>query len=224
MPYNLVTSTKYNLDISNIENYIRSNGDFNFSYFDKWLEGWLKVFVNAEVDTQLQISNLQNVQTTGPMEIFLQDVIFNSYEHKLNFVINGVTDYLKKHSVKVQKIPASRFSQDIKWSRMKDNSTKDISEPIFITSLPKDGFKEVVIDGNHRLTTLLSQGAQTVDCVTIKPEVILENDILLFSIDKAIFSFVIEHYVFQQHVKNGTDHKVLFNSSSINTIFSMWNK
>lgn len=210
---------KYYLDIPELRRFLYSHYRFNFEYFDQWIDGWINVFTNAERDTDTQIDNLMKHGVPN-FEVFLQNVHFGEITFKFNFIINGAREYIKKKQVKAKKINASKFSENIKWTKESGKTSHELTEPIFITGLPMDNYTHVVIDGNHRLTELLEKGVTEIKYIEIPPIDILKEKILIFTIDKAIYAFMIEIKKYQLSVrKNEYPHKLLFESSNINNAF-----
>jgi hypothetical protein len=131
---------------------------------------------------------------------------------------------VKNSKINPKKIKANQFSKQIKWSKESGITTHDINNPIFLTTLPLDDYMYVVIDGNHRLTELLAKGATEVSCIDIHPMEIINHNILMFTIDKAMYSFIVEAKVFQQHLNLKIHpHEALFKSSNINNAFKKMN-
>ena len=223
MAFDLASLEEYSLDINELRSYIYKHYQLNFEYFDQWIDGWIKVFKNAENDTTIQINNLKE-NGFPAFEIFTQNVHFGRVTFKFNFIIEGAKEYVKNSKVKPTKIKANEFSKQIKWSNEGGATTHDINNPIYLTTLPMDKYMYVVIDGNHRLTELLKNGVTEVSCIDIHPMEIINQNILLFTIDKAIYAFMIEAKVFEQHLKlNNHPHELLFKSSNINNAFKKLN-
>ncbi|WP_332698914.1 ParB/Srx family N-terminal domain-containing protein [Halalkalibacter lacteus] len=223
MAFDYTNLKEYSLDIDELRNYFYKHYRLNFKYFDQWIDGWIKVFKNAEKDTAIQINNLK--KTGFPdFEVYRQNVHFGRVTFKFNFIIEGAKDYVKNSNIKQKKIKANQFSEQIKWSKESGTTTHDINNPIFLTTLPMEDYMYVVIDGNHRLTKLLAKGATEVSCIDIHPMEIINHNILMFTIDKAIYAFMVEHKAFQQHLNlNIHPHEALFNSSNINNAFKKMN-
>lgn len=223
MAFDLANLEEYSLDIDELRNYIYKHYQLNFEYFDKWIDGWFKVFKNAEKDTAIQINNLKKIGVPA-VEVFTQNVHFGRVTFKFNFIIESAKEYVKNSKIKPRKIKAGEFSKYIKWSNESSATTHDIHNPIYLTTLPLDKYMYIVIDGNHRLTKLLEDGVTEISCIDIYPMEIINHDILMFTIDKAIYAFMVEAKVFQQHLKlNNHSHQLLFKSSNINNAFKELN-
>ncbi|YBV92791.1 hypothetical protein M1D53_11585 [Bacillus sp. PK9-021] len=223
MAFDLANLEEYSLDIDELRKYLYKHYKLNFEYFNQWLDGWIKVFKNAERDTVIQIDRLKE-NGFPAVEVFTQNVHFGKVIFRFNFIIEGAKEYVKNSKIKPKKIKASEFSKQIKYSNETSVTTNDISNPIYLATLPMGKYMHVVIDGNHRLTELLKNGATEVSCIDIHPMEIINHNILLFTIDKAIYAFIVEAKVFEQHLKlNKHPHELLFKSSNINNAFKKLN-
>lgn len=223
MAFDLANLEEYSLDIDELHKYLYKHYKLNFEYFNQWLDGWIKVFKNAERDTVIQINRLKE-NGFPAVEVFTQNVHFGKAIFKFNFIIEGAKEYVENSKIKPKKIKASEFSKQIKYSNETSATTNDINNPIYLATLPMDKYMYVVIDGNHRLTELLKNGATEVSCIDIHPMEIINHNILLFTIDKAIYAFIVEAKVFEQHLKiNNHPHELLFKSSNINNAFKKLN-
>ncbi|KYG33461.1 hypothetical protein [Priestia endophytica] len=222
MAFDYPNLKEYSLDIDELRNYIYKHFHLDFEYFDQWIDGWMKVLKSCEKDTDKQVNSLK--ENGFPMfEVFLQEMHFGGVTFKFNFIIDGAKDYVKTTQPKPKKMKASQFSKDIKWSRMQDDPKSELNNPILLATFPVENYMSVVIDGNHRLTKLLEKGEREVDYIHINPMDIINHNILLFTIDKAMYAFIIEAKVFQQHLEKGTPHKDLIESSNINNGFKEFN-
>ena len=223
MAFDLANLEEYSLDLNELRNYLHKYYRLDFKYFDQWIDGWIKVFKNAERDTTNQINTLKE-NGVPAVEVFTQNVHFGRVTFKFNFIIEGAKGYVKDSKIKPKKIKANEFSKQIKWSKEVSTTTHEINSPIYLTTLPMDKYMYVVIDGNHRLTELLKKGVTEVSCIDIHPMEIINHDILLFTIDKAIYAFMVEAKVFEQHLKlHNHSHELLFKSSNINNAFKKLN-
>ncbi|MGZ9869592.1 hypothetical protein ACU3L3_14330 [Priestia endophytica] len=222
MAFDYPNLREYSLDIDELRNYIYKHFRLNFEYFDQWIDGWMKVLKNCEKDTDKQVDNLK--KKGFPMfEVFSQDMHFGRVTFKFNFIIEGAKDYIRTTQLKPKKMKAGQFFKDIKWSRMQGNPENELNKPIFLATFPVENYMSVVIDGNHRLTRLLEKGEKEVSYIHIDPMTIISHNILMFTIEKAMYAFIIEAKVFQQHLEKGTPHQVLFESSNINNAFKKFN-
>lgn len=224
MAFDYANLKEYSLDTDELRNYFYQHYRLNFKHFDEWLDGWIKVFKNAEKDTAIQVSNLKKTGFPA-FEVFSQNVHFGRATFTFNFIVEGAKAYVKNNKIKPKKIKANQFSKEIKWSKESGTTTHDINNPIFLTTLPMgDNYMYVVIDGNHRVTTLLAKGATEISCIDIHPMEIINHNILMFTIDKAMYAFMVEAKVFQQHLNlNIHSHEALFKSSNINNAFKEMN-
>ena len=74
MAYDFSTLTKYDLNLKELRNFVLQN-QFDFKYYDEWVNGWMNVFINAEIDTLTQIQNLEK-KDIPDSEVFIKEVSF----------------------------------------------------------------------------------------------------------------------------------------------------
>lgn len=116
------------------------------------------------------------------------------------------------------------FVDKVMWTEEESESTHEINDPVYLATLPIGNKMHLVIDGNKRVSQLLRSGANEITYNDISITNIIEQQILLFTIEKAMYAFLIESYTFQQHLKRGRyTHKDIFESSNIFNAFKALN-
>lgn len=217
MPFDYPNFREYEFDYDELHSYISSNQRFDFLFFDEWLDSWIKILKNTEIDTQKQIKNLYKNGMYN-FEVFKQDIHFDDLTFKLNFIINGADDFVKRGQPKVQRIKSANFFQKIKWTEEHGLSTKPLSKPIYIVLFPM-GYDGLVIDGNHRLTQLLKKKQNGIDSILFFPKEVIEQNILIFTVEKAMYAFLIEFNSFNQSTQMQSNNEKLFKTSFIHSAF-----
>lgn len=217
MPFDYPNFREYEFDYDELHSYISSNQRFDFLFFNEWLDSWIKILKNTEIDTQKQIKNLYKNGIYN-FEVFQQSIHFGDLTFKLNFIINGADDFVKREKPKVQRIKSTNFYRKIKWTEEYKLSTKSLSKPIYIVLFPM-GYDGLVIDGNHRLTQLLKKKQNTIDSIILYPEEIVGQNILLFTVEKAMYAFILEFHRFNHSLQMQFDHEQLFKTSFIHNSF-----
>lgn len=221
MPYNLSTSTNYKLDLVAIRTFIEKNSKIKFHFYKKWLNNWMFVLENAEKETQKQIENLPKV-SNQITQVFNQDIFFGSYKLSLNFIVDAAISYVAHNNILLKKEPIINFkNSNIKWSA--DSGTNYTNGPIIIAYFPMSVHRFLVIDGNHRVFESIKGNKSCIDTVLLKPEELMNSSTLPFSIDKAVYGFMVEAGNMNQLLKTNSD-ALVFKSSAVNTFFKMWNK
>ncbi len=222
MAYDYSTLTKYDLNIKELRNHVLQN-QFDFKYYDEWINGWMNVFINAEIDTLTQIQNLER-NGVPLFEVFVKEISFGNADFKFNFIVEGAKNYIKNSKATPKKIPVSEFLKKVMWTEEETESSHEINDPVYLTTLPTGNKMYLLIDGNKRVSQLLRSGANEIKYFDISAEDIIEQQILLFTIEKAMYAFLIETYTFQQHLKRGRyTHKDIFESSNIFKAFKALN-
>jgi|SRR5690625_1553353 len=224
MPFDYPNIQRYEVDFDDLQFYVQNNFRIDFDYYNEWLDGWIRVLKNAEIDTQTQIDSLLENGVYN-FEVFQQDVFFGNITFKLNFIINGVDDFVKKTKPKTLKFKSKDFSKNIKWTREEEPSSKPLSNPIYLVWFPMHGYEYLVIDGNHRVTEQLDKNKNEINGILIEPTTIINNGILLFSVEKAMYTFIVEsNFMKEEIIKGEHSHKKLFESSFINHGLKVFNK
>lgn len=225
LAFNYVKAEKYDLDFDNLANHLSQNQIINFDYYKEWIEGWLRVIKNADKDTDIQVENLRK-NGLPAFEVFTLPVYLGEFNFILNFIVEGANAHIEKKNPPVEKFAINRFDSEISWTKENKDTSHDINKPIIITALPLEGYeKKVVIDGNHRVTMLYANNVSTINGFFIEPADIIQDNILILSIDKAIYSFIIETEVFRHHLRIGKhSHADILKSSNINNAFKKFNR
>ncbi|MFC5591682.1 hypothetical protein ACFPRA_22610 [Sporosarcina soli] len=223
MAYDFSTLTKYDLDLKELQKDVLQK-EFDFMYFDEWLNGWMNVFKNAEIDTSTQILNLEK-NGIPPFEVFVKEISFGKANFKFNFIVEGAKNYINNSKVSPNKMSGKDFFSKVMWTEEEIESTHEINDPVYLVTFPTGNKMYLLIDGNKRVSQLLKGGINEITYFDISPINIIEQQILLFTIEKAIYAFLIESYTFQQHLKRGKyTHKDIFKSSNIFNAFKTLNE
>lgn len=106
-----------------------------------------------------------------------------------------------------------------------DSSSKQLTTPIYLVWYPMENYNYLVIDGNHRLSQLLETGQKEIQGILINPMDVIDEEILLFTVEKAMYAFLVEANFMKKGTRKGQyTHKQLFDSSGINNAFMILNK
>lgn len=222
MAYDFSTLSKYDINLGELRSYISQN-KFNFEYFDEWLDGWMNIFKNAEKDTLTQIKNLEEMGIP-PFEVFVKEVHLGNVAFKFNFIIEGVKNHLKINGAALKKMSVDKFLKTVTWTKEDTESTHEINDPVYLTRLPLDDKIYLLIDGNTRVSQLLKNEANEINYYDILPTDIINEQILLFTIEKVMLAFLLETYTFKKHLNKGEfTHRYIFKSSSIFHTFEKLN-
>jgi|SRR5699024_5771192 len=225
MAFHYVKAKEYSLDLDRLADHYKQNQFLDFDYYKEWIDGWIKVIRNTDKDTDNQIDSIKK-DGLPAFEVFDMPVYLGGQEFILNFIVEGANAHIKDRNVPITKIPIRQFDSEIVWTKEKSDSSHNIDRPIIITPLPLDGpDKKIVIDGNHRISKLYEDHVPQINGYMIEPMYIVQDNILILTVDKAIYSFIMETEAIRRHLKIGKhSHELLFKSSLINNGFQKFNK
>src|SRR5699024_7267019 len=180
---------------------------------------------DKQTERQLEMMSFNSI----PDNIFFQDASFGDFDFTLNFDIDKAFEFVNKYNVTKKEIMINWFGMDIMWNEENGQTRHDINESIIITDLPLGRFKQVVIDGNHRLTKLKKDNVATVNVREILPLHILQHGILPYVVDQVLYTFILEttsfNYLLNNLLEEGyKSHEDLYKISNIHNTFKTLNK
>lgn len=87
-----------------------------------------------------------------------------------------------------------------------DSSSKQLTTPIYLVWYPMENYNYLVIDGNHRLSQLLETGQKEIQGILINPMDVIDEEILLFTVEKAMYAFLVEANFMKKELEKANIH------------------
>jgi len=182
----LNASSLYNEIMNNYSAYSSLNN------FHDYLENWCAVMLNAfktEENKEFIFKGLEQYYT---------EIIIPNCAIRIHFCISDAKKYICDYDC--QSIPLSAFATfdncvaTVKYTEVNCDNGFDYSncsEPIIAIEYPKDGFRYLVIDGNHRLSFLSKNNIKdSVDVILLS----LKDTLSLIhsEFEKSVYLFLLE--------------------------------
>lgn len=221
MPYNFITGQKYNFDFNAIYNSLMQNPIFEKQ--KSYAQKWMKIFQQLDFyDTNIvNISDIISHIKMGEVyqyKFFLEDetffLHFNIEERKHNVL-------LELQPYPSQQLPLSQFGTKRGYIQYTNEPqpSHDINyknSPIILCEFPIEDTRFIVIDGNHRITSLINKGEKTVEAVGCHP---MNRKSFISNVDWAMYLFKLETYQICCHVDQGEDIESLIKGSNAYNTF-----
>lgn len=195
---NNVENYRFELDSDQITNAIETNKRLyrnmpNLKYFfNDWEIALLKTYESERNKTLILRNSM----------FFYEPIIIDGFEMRIHFNIDKAIEL--SDLINSQKIPlgiigekqTSTFAPLIKYSSIANLKSfehfSNCTEPILLVNFCHNGFFYLVIDGNHRITSMKKEHRKSVDAKLL-PNVLVDK-IFYSSFEKAIYYFLFEGF------------------------------
>ncbi len=191
MPINMLTEQKYEIDYVKLheemmELPIFSNKGIQSMYIDNWVNSLRQADENS-VESYFDPNNrvLAAKEKKEAPETFQTVVNLKTAEAYIHFRVSRIIQILEMNGVDASQaisIDIDEFKEKkrINWTETKDEGTKN--EPIIIVPFTiGKTFKELVIDGNHRITKAIRDNQKDIKAFFVAPEALVDNHLLSVS-------------------------------------------
>lgn len=203
MPINMITEQKYDIDYQKMRNELMELNIFHDKNIQqKYVSMWIGELMNADsisVNSYFDSQNrelLLKEKLEAP-EIFQTLVRMKNNDMYIHFRVSRIIQMLKMNKVTkadAQDIEIDEFTshRTIIWTETEKTVEND--DPIIIVPFTiGKTYKELVIDGNHRITTAIRARKKIIKAFIVSPYTIVANNLL-----SSIFDLLL--YVFQNEV------------------------
>jgi len=203
MPINIITGQTYEIDyqklrIELMEMDIFRDKSLQQMYVDKWVAELMLADTDS-VKSYLEPNNQELIkkEKQEAPETFQTLVKWKDSDIYVHFRVSRIKQMLEKAGVTeadAQEIALEEFAahKRIRWTE-----TEDVAEgetPILMVPFTiGETEKNLVIDGNDRITTALKNKKKSIKAITINPEGLIKNHLLSSSFD-------LLYYIFQNEV------------------------
>ncbi len=199
MPINMITGQKYSIDYQKMRNELMELNIFNDKTIQqKYVDTWVNELMNADsisVSSYFDPNNrelLLKEKLEAP-EIFQALVKMKTNDMYIHFRVSRIIQMLKINNVSeadAQDIEIGEFTshRTISWTETEKNVEND--KPIIIVPfMIGKTYKELVIDGNHRITTAIREGKKYIKAFILSSQAVVENKLLSSSFDLLLYVF-----------------------------------
>lgn len=218
MPFNFTTSNEYRFDFNVLYKTMMENSIFK--QYEFYVRRWVHIFENIELLDRTDSDHFLNRKNFG--EFFQYGFSIEDQVFYLHFNIETI-----KHSVlaepqpyPLQALPLSVFGTTrgfVQYTnepyQMKNIPT---NTPIILCEFPIEDTRFIVIDGNHRVTSLIKKGEKNVDVVGCHP---MNRKSFMSNVDWAMYLFKLESYHISYRVDQGENFNSLVKISNAYNVF-----
>lgn len=194
MPFDLQTMNEYHIDYDEVftilnNEKILDDKEIQEQYLIHWMK-WLKE--NDEIVVKDMYQNIEYIEKSlaKEPEIFTQEIFFGSQKVLIQFRISHILNCILPQATKedILSLDIEEFTSEnssIKWTKVDDISirSKKINNPIILIPYNCGNYLELLIDGNHRVTTILRESKTKVEAVRLKSQALVAFKCFISSFD-----------------------------------------
>lgn len=224
MPINMMTGKPYGINYPNMrkelmEMKIFHNKELQQMYIDKWVAELMEADKNSVTSyTDPNNQSMIMMEKMEAPETFQTIVNMQENELFIHFRVSRIIQMLQMSGI--TEADAIEISIDefidkkvINWTST--DSIVDREDPIIIFPFTiGKTYKELVVDGNHRVTTAIQKKKKTVKAIIVDPNAAVLNHMLSSSFDELLYVFQNEVVWMGSHYnENIEDEKMLIMQS-----------
>lgn len=224
MPINIMTGKPYIINYSNMrrelmEMEIFHDKELQKMYVDKWVAELMEADKNS-VDSYTDPKNQSMImkEKMEAPEIFRTIVKMKENEMFIHFRVSRIIQMLHMSGITESDaidISINEFidKKSINWTGTEDFIDRE--DPIIIFPFTiGETYKELVVDGNHRVTTAIQKKKKIVKAIIVDPNAAELNHMLSSSFDELLYVFQNEVVWMGSHYnENIEDEKILITQS-----------
>lgn len=224
MPINMMTGKPYGINYPNMrkelmEMKIFHDKELQQMYIDKWVAELMEADKNSVTSyTDPNNQSMIMMEKMEAPETFQTIVNMQENELLIHFRVSRIIQMLQMNGI--TEADAIEISIDefidkkvINWTST--DSIVDREDPIIIFPFTiGKTYKELVVDGNHRVTTAIQKKKKTVKAIIVDPNAAVLNHMLSSSFDELLYVFQNEVVWMGSHYnENIEDEKMLIMQS-----------
>lgn len=224
MPINMMTGKPYGINYPNMrkelmEMKIFHDKELQQMYIDKWVAELMEADKNSVTSyTDPNDQSMIMMEKMEAPETFQTIVNMQENELLIHFRVSRIIQMLQMS--RITEADAIEISIDefidkkvINWTST--DSIVDREDPIIIFPFTiGKTYKELVVDGNHRVTTAIQKKKKTVKAIIVDPNAAVLNHMLSSSFDELLYVFQNEVVWMGSHYnENIEDEKMLIMQS-----------
>lgn len=223
MPYNFCVMEPY---VINYEDFLETalrfpqflaNPEWQAHYIKDWVDtlAQLDAIITKQMKDDNTVKQLVKDAQEEP-EVFNQPVFIGKNTFNLQFRISAVLKILQK-SAKIEAaitLPIANFSnEDILWTITSSPGKTTLSEPVVLVEFPFGKYHWLVIDGNHRISTCIANGASTIMAYRLSGKSIINNKLFASGFDQYFYAMIWELAKAKNMLDNGYSDKEILSRS-----------
>lgn len=224
MPINMMTGEKYRIDYKKLQIELMNmpifhNKNIQQMYVDKWVAELMEADVDS-TNSYLDPANKELMvrEKLEAPETFQTVVHMKDNEMYIHFRVSRILQKLKMSGITeadATDISIEEFKEKkiINWTET--NKTVEREDPIIIVPFTiGETYKELVIDGNHRITTAIKNNKKTLKAIILDPNEMVANHLFSSSFDLLLYIFQNETVWMGSHfLQNVPDERILMTHS-----------
>ena len=203
MPINLLTGKKYVIDYRGLSEELMELPIFHTKSIQNWyVKQWIKVLKEADEDSVASYFSLENAglvikEKVEAPELFQLPVNWNLTSAYIHFRVSRIIQLLKMSGIDEKNsitIDINEFitGERINWTKTDVDEIEDDKkkEPIIIVPFTiGETYRELVIDGNHRITSAIYSKLDSINAYCISSESLVNNHLFGSRIDELLYIF-----------------------------------
>ncbi len=199
MPINMLTGKKYDIDYQKMKYELMEMNIFhNKTTQQMYVDKWIATLMKADEDSVNSYFNPHNQELIlkeklEAPETFQTLVKMNSNDIYIHFRVSRIIQILKKCGITESdalEIEISEFKAHkiINWTET--DAIVNREDPIIVVPFTIGRtYKELVIDGNHRLSSAIKENKESVRAYYVMPEFLVGNNLFSTTFDLLMYVF-----------------------------------
>lgn len=200
MPFDFVNKELYKINYNNLfeeimEKNILSDKILQYKYILEWINALKESddIISKQLSTKKSVLEyMDNVQSEP--EIFQFPILFRANTAFIHFRATIANQILEKFFSKFVNVPRDAFVGDnanIYWTEVEDSVElySFNTKPIIVVPYLCGKYNYLVIDGNHRLTSLMQNNASFVRSMLLTERTVIVNELFSSNFDMLLYIF-----------------------------------
>lgn len=216
MPFDFINLKTYSIDYDTLFESLKTvpfleNQDWKEQYLSYWKKVLIDLDANAieTFNTPEKISDYnRRIHEAKETEIFQQEFTFSTskvkvyfhYRISIIFQILAAT-YSTGSAPEIELADFTNQNTPIKWSKVPVNKNRKFNnEPVFLVPFLNGQYKELLIDGNHRVSQAIELGKKKIKAFPFHESSVIDFELFCHRFDLFL-------YVFQNEINHFANHK-----------------
>lgn len=200
MPIDYINKKEYRINYEAMkEELMQTRFLHNPQVQETYIENWIDFLKACDKEAVTSFSDpyeqilLAKEQLDAP-EIFQAQINYKSNIAFIHFRVSRILQVLELNGIDdsyADIIEISEFTSDqqIQWTQPNSSSHFNCLNPILMVPFTIAHYKELVIDGNHRIAKAIQDNAKGVKAISLSPEALVEGNLFVSRFDKFLYIF-----------------------------------